>query len=158
MHHREAQTKTESGESGRARIAGTAARWEAAWNAHDADAMAALVAPDVDFINVGGRWLQGVEEFRGWHATIHRAHLRASTWTTRAVNVRTLGANLALAHVEWTIAGEQARDGTARPDRSGIFTWLMQKRGGEWRIAAAHNTNLGPDVASHRAHMLNFAG
>jgi uncharacterized protein (TIGR02246 family) len=133
-------------------ITAIAAAWEVAWNTHNIAAMAALVAPDVDFINVTGRWLQGAGEFRSWHDRIHRSHLRASRWITRAVAVRRLQPGLALAHIQWTIAGERTQDDAAGPDRSGIFTWLMQQRGERWQIAAAHNTNLGDGVDDHRAH------
>src|SRR5205814_4988633 len=35
--------------------------WADAWNHHDAEAAAALVTPEVDFVNVLGRWFKGKE-------------------------------------------------------------------------------------------------
>ena len=125
------------------------ARWAQAWNAHDADAMAELVACDVDFVNVSGRWLQGADEFREWHRHIHRLHLRDSRWSNLQYRSKFLTAELALVHLEWSIEGERTAAGTPGPQRSGVFTWLLQRRDEAWLIAAAHNTNLGPGV-SHR--------
>ena len=124
-------------------------RWTNAWNAHDAIDMALLVAPDVDFVNVNGRWLQGAEEFREWHRNIHGLHLRDSSWENIGHRVRFLTAQLALVHLEWAINGELTPDGRYGPRRCGIFTWLMELRDGAWLIAAAHNVNLGLGV-SHR--------
>jgi uncharacterized protein (TIGR02246 family) len=138
-------------------IAAIIARWADAWNAHDDGAMAALVAPDVDFVNVAGRWLRGVEEFQQWHRQIHRLHLRDSRWSNLRHRYKFLTAELALVHLEWAINGEWAHDGTPGPQRCGIFTWLVEHRDGAWLIATAHNTNLGPGVA-HRLSIAARAG
>ena len=37
--------------------------WDAAWNRHDAKALAALLSEDVDFVNVTGAWFKGRSEF-----------------------------------------------------------------------------------------------
>jgi uncharacterized protein (TIGR02246 family) len=123
--------------------------WGRAWNAHDMRGAAALVDADVDFVTVAGRWLRGRDEFLRHHQDIHQRHMRETTWATVGYAVRPLRDDLALAHLEWTIIGERAPDGTPRPQRAGIFTWVVACRGRAWLIAAAHNTNLGAD-ASHR--------
>jgi uncharacterized protein (TIGR02246 family) len=130
----------------RAQIAAIVAGWAQAWNAHDAVALACLVAEDVDFVNVAGRWLQGVEEFRQWHRMIHQSHLRQSVWSTRNYRLRPLVCGLVLVHLEWTIDDELAPKGGRKPQRNGIFTWLVAPRDGSWRIIAAHNTNLADGV------------
>jgi uncharacterized protein (TIGR02246 family) len=126
----------------RPQIASIVDKWIDAWNAHDAAALACLVASDIDFINVGGRWLQGAEEFLHWHRQIHLAHLRQSRWLMRRYRTKVLNDSLALVHLEWTIEGELTLDGSLKSSRSGIFTWLVAPRDGSWRIIAAHNTNL----------------
>ena len=50
----------------------------------------------------------------------------------------------ALMHVDWTLRGDKDPDGTARPPRGGVFTWVVLKRSSAWLIRAAQNTNLGP--------------
>jgi uncharacterized protein (TIGR02246 family) len=135
-----------------AQIASIVAAWTQAWNAHDAAALAGLVAADVDFVNVAGRWLQGAEEFRQWHRMIHQTHLRRSIWTTRHYRLRALAGDLALVHLEWSIDGELGPDGDRKPQRNGIFTWLAAPRGGSWLIIAAHNTNLADGVLHRLAN------
>src|SRR5205085_7685701 len=56
--------------------------------------------------------------------------LRESTWTTHGHDVRPLRADLELVHLEWTIAGERDTDGSIRPPRSGVFTWIVDYQGG----------------------------
>jgi uncharacterized protein (TIGR02246 family) len=125
------------------------AGWEEAWNTHNVEALAVLVAPDVEFVNVAGRWLRGRKEFFAWHRMIHEAHLRASRWTTTQSHARALRPDLILVHLEWTISGERSTDGTPRRPRSGIFSWIVSHEAGRSLIAAAHNTNLA-DAVVHR--------
>ena len=128
--------------------------WTRAWNTHDMPSAAVLLEPDVDFVTVAGLWLRGRDEFLRHHRAIHERHLRETTWTTLGSAVRVLGHDLALAHVEWTITGEMDVDGTRRPPRSGIFTWVVRRVDGRWLIAAAHNTNL----RSGTSHRLSTGG
>jgi uncharacterized protein (TIGR02246 family) len=120
--------------------------WTGAWNAHDMRAAVALVASDVDFVTVAGRWLRGRDEFFRHHHEIHRLHMRETRWATLGYATRRLGDDLALAHLEWTLSGELDPDGTPRPPRSGTFTWVIAYTHGSWLIAAAHNTNLRADT------------
>jgi uncharacterized protein (TIGR02246 family) len=120
--------------------------WTSAWNAHDMRAAAALVDADVDFVTVAGRWLRGRDEFLRHHHHIHRLHMRETTWIMLGYEVRRLRDDLALAHLEWTITGQRDADGTPRPQRLGIFTWLIACSRGRWLIAAAQNTHLRADT------------
>jgi uncharacterized protein (TIGR02246 family) len=123
--------------------------WAAAWNAHDMQRAAALVAADVDFVTVAGRWLKGRDEFLRHHRDIHRRQMRDTTWATLGYEVRRLHEDFALAHLEWVISGERDADGGPRAARSGIFTWVVASTGDARLITAAHNTNLRADT-SHR--------
>ena len=123
--------------------------WARAWNEHDMQAAAALMAADVDFVTVAGRWLRGREEFLRHHQDIHRRHMRETTWATVGYALRPLGDALALAHQEWTITRERDAQGMTLPPRSGIFTWIVARTRRTWVIAAAHNTNLRADTV-HR--------
>jgi|SRR5215213_7748544 len=129
-----------------AAIAAIVTAWADAWNAHDVNAMAELVAPDIDFVTVSGRWLRGTEEFCEWHRRIHRQHLSESRWSNLQYRSRSLTTDLSVVHIEWTIEGERCPAGKLRPHRSGIFIWLIQRRERGWFIAAAQNTNLGEGV------------
>jgi len=61
---------------------------------------AALLAPDADFVNVGGRWLRGRGEFHDYHVHLHAMQMRNSTWSNQALTVRALSADVAVAHLE----------------------------------------------------------
>ena len=122
-----------------------AARWEAAWNRHDMSLLPVILADDVDFISVAGARWKGAQEVREVHARMHRLQFADSRWSTRQVGVQLLREGVALAHVDWTIEGEAAPDGSVRPPRQGIFSWLLVESDGVWRIRAAQNTNrAGP--------------
>lgn len=119
-----------------------ATRFAETWNAHDMEAMSALFTDDADFVNVAGMHWKGREQIRKEHARLHELQMKESTVTVRAVDVRFLKPDVALAHIEWKIEGDRDPDGTSRQPREGILSWVVTKRAGEWRIAAAQNTNL----------------
>src|SRR5258708_9577220 len=110
------------------------AAWADAWNQHDVDALARLVCPDVEFVNVAGVWLRGFGEFKQHHAKIHRFQMKQSAWTNIAHQFRQLSDDLCLVHLEWTIAGDRDADGTPRRRRLGIFTSLIRSRASDLRI------------------------
>ncbi|GEO18711.1 SgcJ/EcaC family oxidoreductase [Microvirga aerophila] len=126
-----------------------AASWEDAWNRHDMDAAASLVAQDVEFVTVAGLWLRGREEFLSHHRRIHAMQMQDSQWVNLAVSQRVIRDDLVLIHLEWRVTGDREPDGTARPPRLGLFTWLTTPAGDALRILAAHNTNLRSDLC-HR--------
>lgn len=124
--------------------------WQGAWNRHDAHALAALVTPDVEFVTVAGLWLRGRQEFLAHHRLLHATQMRESLWTNIGATRRMLAGGQALQHLEWRIEGDSNPDGTPRPPRQGIFTWVLQLRPSPL-ILAGHNTNH----ASHLAHRLS---
>jgi uncharacterized protein (TIGR02246 family) len=121
-----------------------AKRWEQAWNRHDMQQLASLMTEDADFVNVGARHWKGRGEIEAEHAS-RLDQFRDSAWSTRAVKVQFLRPDVALAHVEWTLKGDKEADGTPRPPRGGVFTWVVVKQSNAWLIRAAQNTNLGPN-------------
>ena len=125
--------------------------WQDAWNAHDMHAAAELVMREVDFVVVSGRWLRGRAEFLQHHFDIHRMRMRDSTWATLGWHAGALNDESALVHVEWEITGERDFDGTPRPSRSGVFTWITGRAGGSALILAAQNTNHAPGITPRLA-------
>ncbi|HYM32381.1 MAG TPA: SgcJ/EcaC family oxidoreductase [Candidatus Cybelea sp.] len=121
------------------------ARWQAAWNRHDMRSLGALVEEDVDFVNVRGVRLKGRDDFERFHAKAHALLFKNSVWRTSATDVRFLSKDVCVAHVRWSMSGDTDPDGTQRPPRDGIFTWVLQRHGPAWLIAAAHNTTINLD-------------
>jgi uncharacterized protein (TIGR02246 family) len=121
--------------------------WAIAWNRHDMEAASALVAPDVDFVNVLGLWLKGRQEFVDYHRQLHATQMRDSTWTNLHHEVRFMRDDLAIVHLEWAIEGDYDSDGTLRYPRGGLFTRVLSYEDTVWRIVAAQNTNRHPSVA-----------
>jgi len=119
-----------------------AERWQRAWNEHDMQGAGELLAPDADFVNVGGRWLRGRSEFVDYHVRLHEMQMRNSTWSNLALTVRAISSDVAVAHLEWRIEGDRDPDGGKREPRQGVFTWVLCMQGDEALIAAAHNTNV----------------
>ena len=138
-------------------------RWEAAWNAHDMRALAALVSPDVDFITVKGGWLGDREIFQTYHSARHAAQFLTSIWRTQGMTVRPLTPDICAAHVNWRITGDCDPDGTPRPSREGIFTWIVRRGEAGWLIDCAHNTDIdvrvvGPAYRKPAAPRTDIAG
>jgi uncharacterized protein (TIGR02246 family) len=118
------------------------AEWQAAWNAHDMARIGPLITPDADWITVGGKHLKGAQEIESVHRTLHASTLRTSVWANQSFDVKPLGANTALLHLAWSVSGDTNPDGSARPPRNGLFTWVLVNDGKTWRIRAAQGTNV----------------
>lgn len=117
------------------------ARWQETWDAHDMKAMASLLAEDADFVNVAGLHWKGKTQIETEHARRHQSNLKNSVWETHSITVQALSQDFALVHIDWGISGDTDFDGTPRQPREGIFSWLVNKRGGRWLIRAVQNTN-----------------
>ena len=127
-----------------AAIRDLATRWEQAWNQHDMKRLFSLVTEDADFVNVGARHWKGRQQIEAEH-TARLGQFNESVWSTKAVAVQFLKPDVALVHVDWTLKGDKDPDGTARPPRGGVFTWVVVKQSSGWLIRSAQNTNLGPN-------------
>lgn len=123
-------------------IQNMAQTWQEAWNQHDMESLAALVAENVDFINVAGIWVKTRKDFKDFHAQRHALQFKESVWATKNAEVKFVKPDVAIAHVEWSIKGDKNPDGTPRQPRQGIFTWVIEKRKGIWLIIAAQNTDI----------------
>lgn len=80
-------------------------KWQEAWNARDAAALAALMAPDATFVSVLGPDTPGYGRggragFQAGHAAIFRSMFGDSRWTTKEVTVvKWLRPDIAIAQV-----------------------------------------------------------
>jgi uncharacterized protein (TIGR02246 family) len=118
------------------------ARWDDAWNRHDINALSALVAEDVRFVNVAGNVLNGHEEFAKLQTRTHATQFKDSVRTVTGTDIKFLTPDIAVAHVRWGMRGDKDADGTLRPPRNGVMMQVLVKRSGAWTIVAVQNTNV----------------
>ncbi len=123
------------------------ARFEAAWNAHDMQAFAALFHSDATFVNRFATYWRGVEAIVAGHRGIHETIYRDSTLKIDAPDVDSLSSDVAILHF-WTrlTAGAAHPAGPHQVDT--LILAVVTRRDGQWRISAAENVTL-TDPASN---------
>jgi len=139
-----AQTDSDSAHAkDRAAIEKTVANFADAWNKHDAHAFALTFAEDADFTNVLGAQAQGRDKIESFHAPTFAGMFKDSHLTDTVRSIRFLTADLAAVDVDWSMTGAKAPDGTPRPLRKGLLSWIMaRQKDGLWLILVMHNTEL----------------
>lgn len=115
-----------------------------AWNAHDMKAFAALFREDAEFVNVYGMWWTGRERIQAEHEATHATIFRRSQLSATEMRVKLLRPDVASLHMLWHLTGLVLPNGQALPDRTGVLVCFLAKDAGEWRIAAAQNTDIAP--------------
>jgi uncharacterized protein (TIGR02246 family) len=118
--------------------------FSAAWAKHDAQALANIMADDVDFVTVGATWFHGRRDFQRYHTRLLNGRFKGSKNTPLKTSVRFVRPDLATVRWSWSIEGDKNPDGTTRPKRYGLMTMLAERRNGRWLVAAAQNTNASP--------------
>jgi uncharacterized protein (TIGR02246 family) len=116
----------------------------AAWAKHDGHQLGKIMSDDVDFVNVAAEWLHGRADFETFHTRLLSGRFKDSTLTPLEIKVRFLRPDLAVLHWSWRIVGDQNFDSTSRKPRFGLFTMIVEKRGGAWLVVVAQNTNNIP--------------
>jgi uncharacterized protein (TIGR02246 family) len=127
-----------------AAVRGVPLAFAAAWAKHDGHQLAKIMADDVDFVNVGGDWLHGRADFELYHTRLLSGRFKESILTPLETKVRFLKPDLAVLHWSWKVQNDRNEDMTMRKPRSGLITMIVEKRGGEWLVVVAQNTNWIP--------------
>lgn len=117
----------------------------AAWNAHDAAAYAALFTSDADVVNVLGWWWKGRDEIREKLKAAFTVVFEQSSLKIEDVQVRMLSADIAVAHVRWTLQGALPPPGAAAAPQQGIQLQVLKRGKDGWRISSFQNTNSVPE-------------
>ncbi|GAB3705551.1 SgcJ/EcaC family oxidoreductase [Nocardiopsis oceani] len=116
-------------------------RFAQAWNEGDADGIAALFAPDADFVNVVGLWWRDREAIRRAHEHGLRVIFPGTTMRVSGIRVRMLGDDAAVVHCRWSVDGQVMPDGSSADRRRGVFTFVVRAAPEGWTAVAAHNTD-----------------
>lgn len=128
-------------------IEALASSFQDSWNRHDIDALASLVAEDVDYVTVVGTkdWEKGRKEFKDRHTAIHKTMFKDSVLTVKETHIRFIRPDLVIAHVLWETSGDVIPKRKPGEARTGIFIWVVEKREGKWLIIASQNTDDRPN-------------
>jgi uncharacterized protein (TIGR02246 family) len=121
-------------------------RFNAAWNAHDPDAIAESLSDDAQFITVNGAWTTSRAGFRDLMARLHgpSGPFRSSTRRSPEIKVTFLTPDIAILHTRFWIKGEVMHDALSQEDRESVGTRVLRKIDGRWRVVATQNTDVRP--------------
>jgi uncharacterized protein (TIGR02246 family) len=112
------------------------------WNTHDAHAMCASLADDVQWVNWRGEPLGTRQAVEDEHARLF-ADLYKNTHRTDIVKtIRYLSPELAEVDDYWTMTGARKRDGSDWPYRAGYSNFVMAKRNGRWIVIVSHTADF----------------
>lgn len=103
---------------------------DAAWNKHDAKALAALFAPDADRATVNG-WFSGRAEIERGYVNTFGGAFKNATLTNESPKLKFLTADVAMLDVDNIVTGRA--DGMTVKNHS---TSIYVKRNGEWTLVA----------------------
>jgi uncharacterized protein (TIGR02246 family) len=121
-----------------------------AWNARDADGIAALFDEDAEFVNVVGLWWHDREAIRRAHAYGLARIFGRSSLRIGAVRVKRLTDDVAVVLARMHLDGQTAIEGASRPGaRTTVFTFVARRAAEAWHCAAAHNTDVVPGVETN---------
>lgn len=116
----------------------------AAWNIHDAKAIAALWAPDGDLINPFGRVAKGRPEVEKLFTDEHTSFMKGTTYSVTSISVTVLGSEAAVLDCDAKVTGMKAPDGSDLPVFDHHVTVVMAKKDGAWWIVAARPVTYLP--------------
>jgi len=108
----------------------------AAWNRHDAKAMAGFWAPDGDLINPSGRMAKGRADVEKLFTDEQAGVMKGTTFTITGMTVRLLEPDIAVADWDVEISGMQSPEGTAMPVLKTHVNSVMMKKSGQWWVVA----------------------
>lgn len=115
--------------------------FQAAWNAHDMDAFAALFDEEATFVNRFGRFVRGVDEIVGMHAPIHETVYRDSTLQNELIAVDKIADGVAVVHFWSRLAAGPAHP-AGQHEVDTLIIAVMIKKDEDWRIRAFENVTL----------------
>jgi len=105
------------------------------WNSHDAHGVAMHYVEDGDFTSIKGEPSHGRKELEDHYTTIFTTFLKNAHTTDTVRSIHFLAPDLASVDIDWLVTDPAAPGGVLR---KGLLTWILSKRGGEWKIVIYH--------------------
>ena len=124
-------------ESSDAAIRATDVVFAAAWNHHDATAMAATWAQDGDLVNPFGRAAKGRVAIQAMLQDEHNMAFKSSTYTPGPLSIRFIEPDIAVAESDTAITGIMNPDGTSAPTMNVHILRVIEKKDGKWLTVTA---------------------
>nr|WP_281496017.1 SgcJ/EcaC family oxidoreductase [Marivita sp. S6314] len=115
-----------------------------AWHTRNGAAIAALFAADADFVNVTGLWWRNRNAIAKAHDYALKSFFAQTTLTPGVITTRMLGAEHAVVHCRFHLAGQTAPDGSPAKDRSTILVFVLEHTPSGWVAVTAQNTDVVP--------------
>ena len=112
------------------------AQYTAAWNRHDAAAMASLWTLDGDYMEPDGRHARGQAEVEKLFAQEQQTVFKESTLALTIETVWFISENVAMVDGKYDLSGVRDLEGKQLPTRSGHLTAVLLREDGAWRVAA----------------------
>jgi len=118
-----------------------AAAFQAAWNAHDMEALGSLFQEDATFVNRFAHYVRGVEAIIALHAPIHQTIYSDSTLENEVIDVISIADGAAVVHF-WSrlTAGSAHPAGPHAVDT--LILAVMKQQNNQWKIQALENVTL----------------
>ena len=113
------------------------ADFEAAWNRHDAAAMAAMWAEDGDLLNPQGRAAKGRGEVQKIFTEEQSGGFKGTTFRHTINAVRLVAPTVAIVQASFEIANATPPAPGGPTTLKGFYQSVMVKKGGKWSIASA---------------------
>ena len=121
------------------------------WNSHDAHAMCASLADDVQWVSWRGDVSHSRKQVEDDHAELFAGLYKNSHRNDAVKAFRFLTPELASVDNYWSMTGAKKRDGSDWPYRAGYVNFLMAKRAARWVIIVSHTAdfNASAPPAAH---------
>ncbi len=109
----------------------------AAWNRHDAKALAAHFTEDGDLINPTGREANGRQEIEALFADEHSRNFAASRMNQSVKRIRVLSPDIVVATSRCEMGGVRRPGTDELCGMNAIATFVLRNTGGNWKIVSA---------------------
>jgi len=115
--------------------------FQAAWNAHDMNALGALFHDDATFVNRFGHYVRGIDAIVALHRPIHETIYRDSTLENELLDATPIADGAVVIHF-WSrlTAGSAHPAGPHQVDT--LILAVLTRQNAIWRIQALENVTL----------------
>ena len=120
-----------------------------AWNAGDANALAAVFVPDADFVNVVGFWWTSARQIRKAHEYGFRKIFANARLTVRQMKQRALTPDIHIVHCVVALDGQTGPDGAPVGPRVTVLSMVAQRTEDGFRLVSCHNTDRVEGADTH---------